>query len=97
MKGAVSLIALLLVLFSGCSDNTVSYPGAAGKPKPYILKQGCTFTIVKENSSASVESPAVSGMADASASSSVSLGDISIRVSNCMVVANPQALPVYEN
>jgi hypothetical protein len=97
MKIAVFVIANLLMLLSGCTDNAVSYPSAQGKPKPYILKQACTFSIVQEYSSASVDSPTVSGIPGATASSSVSLGDISISVANCMLVDNPHDLPIYEN
>jgi hypothetical protein len=97
MKVAVLILVNFLLVLSGCSDNTTSYPSAVGKSKPYILKEGCTFSIVKEYGSASVDSPVVSGVAGATASATVSIGDIAIKVSNCMVVENPEGLPIYQD
>ena len=97
MKLAVFIVANVLTVVVGCSDNSTVYPSAEGKSKPYILKEGCTFSIVKEHSSASVTSPTVTGMAGASAAVSVRVGEISIGVADCKVVENSYALPIYEN
>ena len=92
----VLLMVPLTILLPGCSDNSLSYPSPEGKSIPYILKEGCKFTIVEELSKAGVTSPTVTGMDGATASASVSLGDKSITVSNCTVAENSHSLPVYE-
>ena len=82
---------LLLLLFVGCnkSSSTVVLPDP-----PYILKEGCTFTIVHENGSLSVESPKVSGMA--TGSGSVTDGVYTLEVANCEVVSCSHPLSIYE-
>ena len=82
---------LLLLLFVGCSksSSTVALPDP-----PYILKEGCTFTIVHENGSLSVESPKVSGMA--TGSGSVTDGVYTLEVANCEVVSCSHPLSIYE-
>lgn len=96
VKIAVLLMAVSIMLFSGCSENSQSYPSPEGKSIPYILKEGCKFTIVEELSKASVSSPTVTGLEGATASASISLGDKSITVSNCAVEENSHSLPIYE-
>ncbi len=93
------LIAVLgLLSFSGCSnDDAPKYPSAAGAELPYILKEGCKFTIVSDQGSASVTSSSSSDLPGVSMSMSVSLGDMEIAVSNCEVVDNSHGLPIYEN
>ena len=96
----LKIVALLMVpsiiWLSGCSDNSLSYPSPEGESVPYILKDGCKFTIVEELSKASVSSPTVTGMEGATASASISLGGKSITVSNCEVAENSHSLPIYE-
>ena len=96
MKIVTLLIMPSIIWLSGCSDNSTSYPSPEGQPVPYILKEGCKFTIVEELSKASVSSPTVTGMEGATASASISLGDKSITVSNCAVADNSHSLPIYE-
>ena len=97
MKTSALILVPALLLPVGCADETVGYPSAEGKALPYIQKVGCTFTITAESGSAGVTSPTVSGDAGASAAASVSLGDMSITVSDCRVVANSHRLPIYED
>ena len=85
-----------IIWLSGCSDNSTSYASPEGKSVPYILKEGCKFTIVEELSKASVSSPTLTGIEGATASASISLGDKSITVSNCMIADNSHSLPIYE-
>ena len=96
MKKTVFLIILPIILLSGCSDNSSSYPSPEGKSIPYILKEGCKFTIVEEFSKASVTSPTVTGMDGATATASISLGDKSVTISDCTVIENSHSLPIYE-
>ena len=90
------LMAVMLFLV-GCSQDAPKYPTSEGKAYPYILKTGCEFSIVEELSKSSVESPHATGMPDSWVTGSVSLGDLSISVSNCEVVGNPGGLPIYED
>ena len=96
MKIPVFLIVLPIITLSGCSDNGPGYPSPEGKSIPYILKEGCKFTIVEELSKASVTSPTVTGMDGATATASISLGDKSVTVSDCTVTENSHSLPIYE-
>ena len=96
MKKKAFLVTVALLLLSACSDNSISYPSPEGKAKPYVLKEGCKFTIVAELSRASTTSPKVTGAEGVTASASISLGDKSITVSNCMVADNSHSLPIYE-
>ena len=86
-----------VVLLAGCSEGAPEYPSSAGKQPPYILKEGCSFSIVGEHSRSTIESPRVSGPPGTSAAASVSSGDLSITVADCRVTANPADLPVYED
>jgi hypothetical protein len=97
MKTKILLASLMITSLFGCSDEGPSYPSAAGKSYPYIHKIGCEFSIVEERSKASISSPKVEGMPGASASASITLGELSITVSNCMVEDNPHGLPIYED
>ena len=89
-------IAALSGLLAACSGDPDGFPSAAGKAPPYILKEGCTFSIVEQLSRASISSPEVSGMPGATGSASISLGAKSITVSDCQVTANSHSLPIYE-
>ena len=89
-------IAALFSLLAACSQDPGGFPSAEGKTTPYILKEGCTFSIVEELSRASISSPEVSGMPGATGSASISLGNKSITVSDCRVTANSHSLPIYE-
>ena len=91
------LMLVAVVSLGGCSDDAHKYPSAQGQAYPYILKTGCEFAIVEELSRSSIESPQASGMPDSWVTGSISLGDHSISVSNCELVANPSGLPVYED
>lgn len=91
------LVAATALGMLGCSAQTSGYPSSEGKPTPYVMKQDCTFSIVEQLSRASVTSPTVTGMPGATASMSISLGDKSITVSDCMVIANSHSLPIYED
>ena len=90
------LITALIVALAGCSEEPSRFASAEGKATPYILKEGCRFTIVEELSRASVTSPEVTGMAGATASVSISLGAKSITVSDCAVTQNSHSLAIYE-
>ncbi len=92
----VLLMTAVVVLMSGCSDSSSAYPSPEGKVKPYVLKEGCKFTIVEELSKTSITSPVATGMPGATASASISLGDKSITVANCTVAENSHSLPIYE-
>ena len=96
MTKVTTLIIFTSVLFSGCS-NEPSYPSSEGMQTPYILKEGCKFTITEELSKASITSPTVTGIDEESVSMGISLGDKSINVSNCNVIENSHNLPIYEN
>ena len=90
---------ILLTVFmglAGCSGESREYPAAEDATVPYILKQGCKFTIISEQGSAGVSSPELSGAPGVSASMSVSLGEMSIAVSDCRVVENSHGLAIYE-
>jgi hypothetical protein len=93
---ALPLLTLVGFLLSACSDESSGFPGADGKPTPYILKEDCTFTIVEELSRAGITSPEVEGLPGATGSASISLGAKSITVSNCKVTENSHSLPIYE-
>ncbi|MCP3902771.1 MAG: hypothetical protein GY715_03965 [Planctomycetes bacterium] len=82
-------------VLSGCADSTYASP--EGKSPPYILKEGCTFSIIGENGRAGVGSPKVTGMAAENASASTSFGEYSITVSNCTLIENSHDLPVFED
>ncbi len=84
---------------AACSDTAgeaASYPKYSGESEPYILKEGCTFTIVLAEGTASVKSEVTGGAGLVSASGSVTMGTYSIEVSECDVIGNPSLLPVYE-
>lgn len=89
-------VAALFGLLTACSEDPGGFPSAEGKATPYILKEGCTFSIVEQLSRASISSPEVSGMPGATGSASISLGNKSITVSDCRVTANSHSLPIYE-
>jgi len=89
-------IAALFGLLAACSEDPGGFPGAEGKTPPYILKDGCTFSIVEQLSRASISSPEVSGMPGATGSAAISLGEKSITVSDCRVTTNSHSLPIYE-
>ena len=95
LRAAVVTLCLVFGI-AACSEEAPSFPGPEGKAPPYILKQGCTFTIVEEYSRSSIESPKLSGVPGATATASISLGDLSISVADCQVSDNPQTLPIYE-
>jgi len=97
VKTSTLLVAIALSLLFACAEQSTSFPSSEGKATPYVLKEGCTFSIVEERSKASIDSPTVSGMPGASASGSISLGEKSITVSDCKVIANSHALPIYED
>jgi hypothetical protein len=97
MKTKNLFASLVITFLFGCSNKGPSYPSAEGKPYPYIHKIGCEFSIVEERSKASISSPKVEGMPGAEASASITLGELSITVSNCMVEDNPHGLPIYED
>lgn len=97
MKAKILLTTLMVTFLFGCSNEGPSYPSAEGKPYPYIHKTGCEFSIVEERSKASISSPKVEGMPGATASATITLGEMSITVSNCMVEDNPHGLPIYED
>lgn len=86
-----------IVLLTGCSEGASEYPTSAGRQPPYILKEGCSFSIVGEHSRSTIESPRVAGLPGTSAAASISFGDKSITVEDCRVTGNPAALPVYED
>ena len=94
-RSALVLLALVGTLF-GCSQDRSGLPSAAGKATPYILKEDCRFTIVTDRGSAGVSSPKVSGAGSGTASASVSIGAMSITVSDCAVTGNPHSLPMYQ-
>ena len=96
MIKTTTLIIFVAVLSAGCSDQP-SYPSSEGKSMPYILKEGCKFTIVEELSKASITSPTVTGADNSTVSMEISLGDKSITLSDCRVIENSHNLPVYEN
>ena len=96
MIRTVTLLIYLIVLLTGCSDSS-KYSSSKGMPKPYILKEGCKFTIVDELSKSGVTSPTVKGMEGATASLSISLEGKSITVSNCELTENSHGLPIYED
>ena len=93
---ALPLITVIGTLLGGCSAQSPEFETAEGKPTPYILKEGCRFTIVEELSRAGVTSPVVKGMEGATGSISVSLGAKSITVSDCAITQNSHSLPIYE-
>jgi hypothetical protein len=90
---SLSLSVLLVTAISGCSGKGGSDSAPLPDP-PYILKEGCTFTIVHENGSLSVDSPKVSGLA--TGSGSVTDGVYTLEVANCEVVSCSHPLTIYE-
>jgi len=94
---ATVLLAASSLTLAACSDDSSQYPTSEGKPTPYILKEGCRFTIVEEYSRSGVTSPEVSGVPGSTASASISLDEMSITVSDCRLIENSHALPVYED
>ena len=96
MRHQITFVLLLLSLLVGCGDNEQQFQSSEGKPYPYILKEGCTFTITEELSKAGVDSPKVSGAPIMTASATASLGELSITVSDCKVIENASGLPIYE-
>ena len=86
----------VFILLAGCSNEAEKYPSPEGKAYPYILKEGCQFSIVNEYSRATIASPEVEGLPGSSASAGISLGDLSVTVSNCKVVENLHGLSIYE-
>lgn len=94
---AMALLTFSSIMISACSSDTPDYPSAEGKPYPYILKEGCSYSIVEELSRSTIDSPRASGMPDSAVSATISLGDMSITVSDCKVIANPYNLPIYED
>ena len=90
------LTTAAVMVLTGCSEEASRFASAQGKATPYILKEDCKFTIVEELSRAGVTSPKATGMAGATASSSISLGAKSIAVSDCAVTRNSHSLPIYE-
>ena len=95
-KLTVVLLAVASAALYGCSAQSPGFESAEGKPTPYILKDGCRFTIVEELSRAGITSPEVTGMDGATASLSITLGAKSITVSDCAVTQNSHSLPIYE-
>lgn len=100
-RSVVVLTTMLLttaavMVLAGCSEEASRFAGAQGKATPYILKEDCNFTIVEELSRAGVTSPKSTGMAEVTASASISLGAKSITVSDCAVTRNSHSLPIYE-
>lgn len=97
MNVRVLITVLGILSFSGCSNDAPQYPSAAGAELPYILKEGCKFTIHSDQGSAGVTSTSSSDNPAVTMSMSVSLGDMEIAVANCEVVENSHDLPIYEN
>jgi hypothetical protein len=95
-KLTVVLLAIAAAALCGCSAQSPGFESAEGKPTPYILKDGCRFTIVEELSRAGITSPEVTGMDGARASLSITLGAKSITLSDCTVTQNSHSLPIYE-
>lgn len=95
-KVRVFLGALMCFLFlAGCTGKGDQSTSVADLPEPpYILKEGCTFTIVHENGSVSVDSPRITGPATGSAS--VTDGVYMLEVADCEVVSCSHVLGVYE-
>ena len=96
MIKTTTLIIFVAVLSAGCSDQP-SYSSSEGKSVPYILKEGCKFTIVEELSKASMTSPTVTGVDSSTVTMEISLGNKSVTLSDCLVVKNSHNLPIYEN
>jgi hypothetical protein len=93
-KSLLLLLSLLLVAATaGCSGKGGSNTTPLPDP-PYILKERCTFTIVHENGSLSVDSPKISG--PATGSGSVTDGVYTLEVANCEVVSCSHPLTIYE-
>lgn len=92
----IILFTSISIFIIGCSDDSPQYPSPDGMTPPYILKEGCQFSIVEELSRASISSPKLEGLDIATASAGISLGDKSIMVSNCEVTENSHDLPIYE-
>ena len=96
-KWTIPLMACIGLSLPGCSGESPGFQSAEGKPTPYVLKEDCKFTIVEELSRAGITSPEVTGMPGATGSASISLGEKSITVSDCTVIANSHSLPIYED
>ena len=93
---ALPLLACAGLLLSGCTDKAVSFESPGGKPKPYVLKEACKYSIIEEHSQTSIISPMIKKGNVASTPETISLGGKSITVSNCQIIANSNSLPVYE-
>jgi len=94
---AVFAATAALFLVPGCGGGRSSYASAEGASPPYVLKEGCKFSIIGENGRSSIDSMKVTGAPEEAFSMSISLGDYSITVSNCTIVGNSHGLPVYED
>ena len=90
------LMAWALFLMTACSGESADYPAVSGMSPPYVLKEGCKFTIVEELSRTSVTSPEVSGADASSVSAEISLEGKTIAVSDCQIIENSHNLPVYK-
>ncbi len=65
---------------------------SGGYAKPYILKQGCTFTLYTDYGTSTATSSSSGGWS----SSSITSGGIQVVIQNCVITSNPQNVPVYE-
>jgi len=65
---------------------------SGGYTKPYILKQGCTFTLYTDYGTSTATSSSSGGWS----SSTITSGGIQIVIQNCVITSNPQNVPVYE-
>ncbi|MBT8486498.1 MAG: hypothetical protein HKO59_02665 [Phycisphaerales bacterium] len=91
----LAALASASLFLTGCTGE--SYASAEGKLPPYILKEGCMFTIVGENGRSGVSSPEVTGVPEESVTASTSLDEYTITISDCQLVENSHSLPVYED
>ena len=86
---------MFLLVLAGCTGKGDQSTRVEDLPEPpYILKEGCTFTIVHENGSVSVDSPRITGPATGSAS--VTDGVYTLEVADCEVVSCSHALGIFE-
>lgn len=83
-RSATICVIFLASLFAG-----MSY----GYDKPYMLKKGCTFTIVTETGTSETTSDASPG---ATSYSTIQINDILIVIENCVITQNNKNIPVYE-